>query len=135
MWYLSNFSCNFRFLTAITNAYFARARLPTARNFSKSPKKPKVHAGGQWLERRSASQAIETLLRHQDGLRDVLGLLTPRELKIVPLVAQGCGNKSIAGALCISEGTVKIHLHHIYKKLGIASRLALTLYARDNGLV
>ena len=94
-----------------------------------------MHAGGQWLERRSASQAIETLLRHQDGLRDVLGLLTPRELKIVPLVAQGCGNKSIAGALCISEGTVKIHLHHIYKKLGIASRLALTLYARDNGLV
>jgi hypothetical protein len=37
---MSGFSFNLRFLTVITNAYFARAKLPSARNFSKSPKKP-----------------------------------------------------------------------------------------------
>jgi DNA-binding NarL/FixJ family response regulator len=95
----------------------------------------KVYAGGQWLERRSASRAIETMLRHQEGTRDVMGLLTPRELEIMRLAAQGLRNKRIADVLAIGEGTVKIHLYNIYKKLAIDSRLALSLYARDKGLV
>ena len=95
----------------------------------------KVHAGGQWLERHSASRALATMLRHQEGTRDVTGLLTPRELEIMRLAAQGLRNKRIADVLAISEGTVKIHLHNVYKKLPIDSRLALTLYARDKGLV
>jgi len=60
--------------------------------------------------------------------------LTSREVEIVRLVARGLRNKSIADALSISEGTVKTHLHNIYKKLPIDSRLALTLYAREKGL-
>ena len=95
----------------------------------------KVHAGGQWLERRSVSRALATMLRHQEGTRNVTSLLTPRELEIMRLVAQGLRNKSIADVLAISEGTVKIHLHNVYKKLPIDSRLALTLYAREKGLV
>jgi len=94
-----------------------------------------VHAGQYWLEKNVTTQALETMLRHQDSSRDVMGLLTPRELEIVRLVARGARNKSIAEALAISEGTVKIHLHNIYKKLPIDSRLALTLYAREKGLV
>ena len=93
----------------------------------------KVHAGGAWVERRSASQALNTLLRHRDGQRDVASILTRRELEIIRLVAQGIRNQSIADALSISEGTVKIHLHNIYKKLQIDSRMALSLYARDKG--
>jgi DNA-binding NarL/FixJ family response regulator len=95
----------------------------------------KVHAGGQWLERHSASRALATMLRHQEGARDVTGLLTPRELEIMRLAARGLRNKRIADILAISEGTVKIHLHNVYKKLPIDSRLALTLYAQDKGLV
>ena len=95
----------------------------------------KVHAGGQWLERHSARRALETMLRQQEGRRDVAGVLTQREQEIVRLVARGLRNKSIADTLSISEGTVKIHLHNIYKKLPIDSRLALTLYARERGLV
>jgi len=95
----------------------------------------KVHAGGQWVERRSVSRVLETMLRHQDGTRDLTGLLTPRELEIMRLAAQGLRNKSIADILSISTGTVKQHLHNIFKKLPIDSRLALTLYARDKGLV
>ena len=93
-----------------------------------------VHAGGQWVERHSASRAFESMLRHQDGRRDVTSLLTPRELEVVCLVARELHNKRIAEALGISEGTVKIHLHNVYKKLPIDNRLALILYARDKGL-
>ena len=94
-----------------------------------------VHAGEQWFERHSGSRALQAILRHQDGWRDVMRLLTPRELEIVRLAARGFGNKRIADTLAVSEGTVKIHMHHIYKKLPIDSRLGLTLYARDKGLV
>jgi DNA-binding NarL/FixJ family response regulator len=94
----------------------------------------KVHAGEHWVERHSVGRALDTVLRHQDGLRDVMRLLTPRELEIVRLVAQGCSNKHIAELLSISEGTVKLHMHHIYTKLAIDSRLDLIFYARDKGL-
>jgi len=94
-----------------------------------------VHAGGHWVERHAGSRALETMLRHQDSMRDVMGLLTSRERELVCLVAKGLRNKSIANTLSISEGTVKIHLHNIFKKLSIDSRLGMTLYARDKGLV
>jgi len=93
-----------------------------------------VHEGGQWLERHTVSRALNTLIQHQDGMYAMTGLLTSREVEIVRLVARGLRNKSIADALSISEGTVKTHLHNIYKKLLVDSRLALTLYARDKGL-
>jgi two-component system, NarL family, nitrate/nitrite response regulator NarL len=94
-----------------------------------------VHAGEQWFERHSGSRALQTILRHQDALRDVMRLVTPRELEIMRLAAQGFCNKSIADTLAVSEGTVKIHMHNVYKKLSIDSRLGLSLYAREKGLV
>ena len=95
----------------------------------------KVHAGGQWLEKRSFGRALETMLRREAGARQIAGVLTPREMEIVRLVASGLHNKEIAGKLLISEGTVKIHLHHVYEKLHVDGRLELTLYAQDKGLV
>ena len=65
-----------------------------------------VHAGEQWFERHSGSRALQAILRHQDGWRDVMRLLTPRELEIVRLAARGFGNKRIADTLAVSEGTV-----------------------------
>jgi DNA-binding NarL/FixJ family response regulator len=61
--------------------------------------------------------------------------LTPRELEIVRLVAQGLRNKELANRLSITEGTVKIHLHNIYDKLGVDGRLELVLCAQQRGLV
>jgi DNA-binding NarL/FixJ family response regulator len=61
--------------------------------------------------------------------------LTPREIEIVRLVAQGLRNKELANRLSITEGTVKIHLHNIYDKLGVDGRLELVLCAQQRGLV
>ena len=60
--------------------------------------------------------------------------LTPRELQILQLVAEGLRNKDITARLAIAEGTVKIHLHNIYEKLGIARRAELTRVADEYGL-
>jgi DNA-binding NarL/FixJ family response regulator len=95
----------------------------------------KVHAGDQWLERRSISRAMDKMLRREAGTREVTQLLTPRELEIVRLAASGLRNKAIADKLSICEGTVKMHLHRSYEKLQVDSRVALLRYAQAKGLV
>jgi two-component system, NarL family, nitrate/nitrite response regulator NarL len=55
-------------------------------------------------------------------------LLTPREAEIARFVAAGLSNKQIARKVKIAEGTVKIHLHRAYQKLGIANRAALAVF-------
>jgi DNA-binding CsgD family transcriptional regulator len=51
--------------------------------------------------------------------------LTPRELRIAGLAAEGMSNREIAEALFITRKTVETHLAHVYRKLGVASRAAL----------
>jgi LuxR family maltose regulon positive regulatory protein len=50
------------------------------------------------------------------------GLLSPREREVLTLLAQGLSNKEIARALFISDSTAKVHVHHIFEKLGVRSR-------------
>jgi len=95
----------------------------------------KVHAGGQWIERRSTRDALEKLLRREAGARQVAALLTPREVDLVRMVAGGLRNREIAEKLFISEGTVKVHLHNIFEKLKVDGRMALLRYAQEKGLV
>lgn len=52
-------------------------------------------------------------------------LLTPRELQIVALVADGYVNKQVADVLRISEWTVSTHLRRIFAKLGVDTRAAM----------
>jgi len=58
--------------------------------------------------------------------------LTKREGEIIKLVVQGYNNKQIAKRLFISENTVKTHLVHIFKKLGIGHRLQLAINLDKN---
>jgi two-component system, NarL family, nitrate/nitrite response regulator NarL len=95
----------------------------------------RVHAGEYWLERRSASQALEGMIRREAGTRALAGVLTPREQETLRLLCRGLRNKEIAKALSISEATVKVHVRHIYEKLHVKGRLALLHYAKDYGLV
>jgi len=61
--------------------------------------------------------------------------LTPRELEIVKLVAEGYSSDEIAEALVISRKTVEHHRSHILEKLGMRDRVELTRYAIRRGLV
>lgn len=66
--------------------------------------------------------------------RGALDALTPREMHILRLVAQGIGNADIAARLFISDKTVRNHLTNIFDKLGVDSRARAIVYARDRGL-
>jgi len=52
-------------------------------------------------------------------------ILTARKREITLLAMSGLRNKAIADELHLCEGTVKIHLHNIFRKLGVRSRTAL----------
>ncbi len=60
--------------------------------------------------------------------------LTPRETEILSLLAEGQSNKVIARNLGISDGTVKLHVKAILRKLGIHSRVEAAVIAVENGL-
>jgi len=94
----------------------------------------KVYAGEQWLEKRSVAAALESLMRRERGAAEMRGLLTPRELSILRLLAKGLRNSDIGAQLHIGEGTVKTHLHNVYRKLKVNGRLALMRVAREKGL-
>lgn len=91
-----------------------------------------VHNGGHWVERSSARSALERIMRNE-----AVGAwsLSPREIDLVRLVAKGLRNREIADRLCISEGTVKVHLHNIYEKLKVDNRVALLRYVSEYGLL
>lgn len=95
----------------------------------------KVNAGEQWIERRAARLSLEKLLMREAGAREIASLITPREIGILKMVAQGLRNKQIGEKLFISEGTVKVHMHNIYQKLKVNSRVALLHYVQEKGLV
>lgn len=95
----------------------------------------KVYAGEQWIDKQLSNLALESLLRRETAGRARSGVLSPRETEIVRMVAGGLGNKELAERLGVSEGTIKIHLHNIYKKLKVHSRLELVLHAQSNKLV
>ena len=95
----------------------------------------RVSRGEQWVDSETMTRALETVARRESMMSDPSRTLTARELEIVRMIAQGLRNKAIAERLFISEGTVKIHLHNVYEKLGLDGRLELMLHAQKQGLV
>lgn len=69
-----------------------------------------------------------------DTNRNKLKYLTSRELEILGLVASGDTNSIISEKLCISPNTTRNHMHNIYVKLKINSRIELIQYAIRNGI-
>ena len=67
-----------------------------------------------------------TKLRHR-----VHEPLTTRERQIALVLSEGVTNKEIAQRLRLAEGTVKVHLHNAYEKLGVSSRIEIVLMIRD----
>ena len=95
----------------------------------------KVAAGGLWMEKESIGHAFEKMLHREAGMRRLATILTARETEVMCCVAGGLSNQQVADKLIVREGTIKIHVHNIYRKLGINNRVDLTLYAQKRGLV
>lgn len=79
--------------------------------------------------------AANTLAPPPAGARASAEPLTPRELQVLQLVAQGMPNKGIARALTISENTAKFHVASLSGKLGASSRTEAVTLAARRGLI
>ncbi|MFM7002147.1 MAG: LuxR C-terminal-related transcriptional regulator [Limnohabitans sp.] len=93
-----------------------------------------VHDGHAWLDRDLTEETMALLLQQQKKPLRPSHVLTPREVDVARMVTEGWPNKKIATKLSISEGTAKLHLHHIYQKLNCPGRMALMLYMQNNGM-
>ena len=60
-----------------------------------------------------------------------LAALTPRENEVLELIAEGLPNAEIARRLFISEKTAKVHVYHIFEKLGVATRVQAVLAMKN----
>jgi DNA-binding NarL/FixJ family response regulator len=94
-----------------------------------------VAAGGTYLYAPLVSDIARAGIRRSREAPELLGELTERELEILRLMASGIGNREIAEALVLREGTVKNHVSSIFSKLGVADRTKAVLRAIAAGLV
>jgi two-component system nitrate/nitrite response regulator NarL len=86
-----------------------------------------VAEGKRVLPLRSSDQVA---FREQSVITEnALAVLTDRERQIMRLVSVGLSNKEIGRRLNITDGTIKVHLHHIFQKLEISNRTVLATIA------
>ena len=85
----------------------------------------RVHRGEQYVPTEVASRMGERLLVQ----------LSPRELEVLRLVANGFSNKEIAAKLNVVEGTIKIHMTNILSKLRAADRTQAIILAIQRGII
>ncbi|WP_019630545.1 response regulator [Actinomadura atramentaria] len=83
----------------------------------------------------SSALAPSVAARLVGRVRAPAATLTPRELEVLGLVAEGLSNREVGRRLFLSETTIKTHLVHIYGKLGVESRTAAVAAAVRRGLI
>ncbi|PVV07063.1 MAG: two-component system response regulator NarL [gamma proteobacterium symbiont of Ctena orbiculata] len=92
--------------------------------------------GGTLVISDHLTQLLAKALRDDDKLKqpDPVSSLTAREQEILQCLARGQSNKQIAHVLNISEGTVKVHVKHLLKKLKLHSRTEAAVWALNKGI-
>jgi DNA-binding NarL/FixJ family response regulator len=94
----------------------------------------KVHAGGEWLERRSVAHLLNRFRQREIKAQGDGGVLTRRELEVYTWWRGASATRPSARG-CLSAKGRSVHVHHIYAKLKVPSRVALLLHARTQGWV
>ena len=85
--------------------------------------------GKMVISDRLAEVLASALRRPEKKSANVVDSLTSRELEILKLIAKGMSNKLIARELDISDGTVKVHVKHLLKKMNLRSRVEAAVWA------
>lgn len=94
----------------------------------------RIAAQGRMALGERVAEILADALRHQNQPRPADGVnLTEREQDILALIALGHSNKLIGRALKITEGTVKVHVKHLLRKLNLDSRVEAAIWAIRNG--
>jgi len=93
--------------------------------------------GREFVSPELGGQLIRALARvgRTSGSDPALGSISPRELEVLGLVAEGLSNRDIGSRLHISENTVKNHLRRIHYKLGVTSRTEAVARGLREGLL
>lgn len=86
-----------------------------------------VRSGEEWIDPSLQKEATDA--RASGAGRGVS--LSPRERELVQLVRQGLRNRDIAEKLGITEGTVKVYLHSVFEKTGVANRTELAIRSAE----
>lgn len=97
----------------------------------------RVRNGEVWIEPALMQNTFATP-QHFAGESDIkmrIASLSPREREIVALIGHGLKNKPLAARLFLSERTVHSHLASIFRKLSVADRTELALFAAHHGLL
>jgi DNA-binding NarL/FixJ family response regulator len=93
-----------------------------------------IAAGDSLLSPSVTSRVIARMARQPARDSASLAELTPRELEVLELLAQGSSNAEIATALVIEESTVKTHVKRVLDKLGLRDRVQAVIFAYESGL-
>ncbi len=88
--------------------------------------------GKMAISEQLTSVLADALRQGKNSKPNPLNSLTSREYEILKLIAKGLSNKHIARELDISDGTVKVHVKHILKKLGLRSRVEAAVFVINN---
>lgn len=91
---------------------------------------------GQMVLDQSLSEKLANSIRHDQNAtpeKEENASLTHREREILELIASGYSNKLIARELDISDGTVKVHVKNLLRKLNVHSRLEAAVWALNHG--
>jgi NarL family two-component system response regulator LiaR len=94
-----------------------------------------VYKGDPQLHPEIAKKLMNQFVSLKGNTETVSKDLTPRELEVLQLIAEGMNNTELAEALFISETTAKTHVHNILSKLNLADRTQAAIYAFKHGLV
>ena len=94
-----------------------------------------VHEGGSLLQPLVASKLLGQMRAVGERERAGGGSLSPREVEVLAVLAQGLQNKEIADRLSISERTVKFHVSAILRKLGAGNRTEAVAMASQRGII
>jgi DNA-binding NarL/FixJ family response regulator len=85
-----------------------------------------VHAGGTFFASEPTAKLAARIQAPQ---------MTKRQIRTLELIAAGKTNKEIASLMNVTEGTVKIHVNHVFRKLGVGGRAAAIARGLERGIV